>query len=102
MSQRELEGKVALVTGASRGGIGSAIALRFAAEGAHVAISGRSEKGLAECADAIRSTGGRCAVLPADLRDPSGARARLVADTESALGPLDVLVNSAATNGYKA
>ena len=98
---RELEGRVALVTGASRGGIGSAIAVRFAAEGARVAISGRSEKGLAACVEQIREVGGVCAVLRADLADPGGARKRLVADTEAAFGPLDILVNSAATNGYK-
>jgi NAD(P)-dependent dehydrogenase (short-subunit alcohol dehydrogenase family) len=98
---REVEGKVALVTGASRGGIGTAIAVRLAAEGARVAISGRSEKGLAACADEIRAVGGECRVLPADLADPTGARTRLVADTEAGLGPLDILVNSGATNGYK-
>jgi NAD(P)-dependent dehydrogenase (short-subunit alcohol dehydrogenase family) len=98
---REVEGKVALVTGASRGGIGTAIAVRLAAEGARVAISGRSETGLAACAGEIREVGGECIVLPADLADPSGARTRLVADTERAIGPLDILVNSGATNGYK-
>jgi NAD(P)-dependent dehydrogenase (short-subunit alcohol dehydrogenase family) len=97
----EVQGRVALVTGASRGGIGSAIAVRLAAEGARVAISGRSEKGLAACAEEIRAVGGECVVLPADLADPAGARTRLVADAGSALGPLDILVNSGATNGYK-
>jgi NAD(P)-dependent dehydrogenase (short-subunit alcohol dehydrogenase family) len=97
----EVGGRVALVTGASRGGIGTAIAVRLAAEGARVAISGRSEKGLADCAQQIREVGGECLVLPADLSDPHGARARLVADAEAALGPLDILVNNAAVNGYK-
>jgi NAD(P)-dependent dehydrogenase (short-subunit alcohol dehydrogenase family) len=97
----EVRGRVALVTGASRGGIGSAIAVRLAAEGARVAISGRSEKGLAACAEEIRAVDGECVVLPADLADPAGARTTLVADAESALGPLDILVNSGATNGYK-
>lgn len=101
MSGRELEGRVALVTGASRGGIGTAIAVRLAAEGAKLAISGRSEKGLAACREQIAALGGTCAIVPADLSEPSGARTRLVADAESALGPLDILVNSSATNGYK-
>jgi NAD(P)-dependent dehydrogenase (short-subunit alcohol dehydrogenase family) len=98
---RELEGRVVLVTGASQGGIGTAIAVRCAAEGARVAVSGRSVEGLEACASEIAGVGGECAVLPADLGDPAGARTTLIADTEAALGPLDVLVNSAAVNGYK-
>jgi len=101
VARREVEGRVALVTGASRGGIGTAIAVRLAAEGARVAISGRSQKGLDACRDQIRTLGAECAVVPADLADPAGSRARLVADAEAALGPLDILVNSGATNGYK-
>jgi len=98
----ELEGRVALVTGASQGGIGTAIAVRYAAEGALVAVSGRSVEGLDACAAEIAGVGGTCVVLPADLGDPAGARSTLVADTEAAFGPLDVLVNSAALNGYRA
>jgi len=97
----ELEGRVALVTGASQGGIGTAIAVRFAAEGARVAVSGRSVEGLEACATEITEVGGTCVVLPADLGDPDGARTTLIADAETALGPLDVLVNSAAVNGYR-
>jgi NAD(P)-dependent dehydrogenase (short-subunit alcohol dehydrogenase family) len=89
------------VTGASQGGIGTAIAVRLAAEGAHVAISGRSARGLDECREQIADAGGTCAVLPADLADPGGARASLVADVARALGPVDILVNNAAVNGYK-
>jgi NAD(P)-dependent dehydrogenase (short-subunit alcohol dehydrogenase family) len=101
MATGELDGRVALVTGASQGGIGTAIAVRCAAEGARVAVSGRSREGLEACAAEIAAVGGECVVLPADLADPGGARTRLVADTEAALGPLDVLVNSAAVNGYR-
>lgn len=95
------KGRVALVTGASQGGTGTAIALRLAAEGAKVAITARSEAGLNETAASIAAAGGSALVLPADLSDPRGERTRLVERTEAALGPIDILVNSAATNGYK-
>ena len=94
-------GRVALVTGASQGGTGTAIAVRLAAEGAKVAITARSAAGLEETAASIAKVGGTALVLPADLADPRGERTRLVERTEAALGPIDILVNSAATNGYK-
>ena len=100
MSQRSCEGKVALVTGASKGGTGTAIALRLAAEGASVAITARSVDGLEATRDRIRAGGGECVVLPADLSDPHGARTGLVERTEAALGPIDILVNNAAVGGY--
>jgi len=95
------EGRVALVTGASRGGTGTAIAVRLAAEGAKVAITARSQAGLEETAARIAEAGGSPLVLVADLSDPRGARGRLVERTEAALGPIDILVNSAAAGGYK-
>lgn len=100
-SARTCEGRVALVTGASQGGTGTAIAVRLAAEGARVAITARSREGLEETAASIAKLGGKALVLPADLADPSGERARLVARTEAEFGPVDILVNSAATGGYK-
>jgi NAD(P)-dependent dehydrogenase (short-subunit alcohol dehydrogenase family) len=94
-------GQVALVTGASKGGTGTVVAVRLAAEGAKVAITARSVDGLEETRDRIEAAGGTCLVLPADLTDPDGARTELVARTEAELGPIDVLVNNAAMGGYK-
>jgi citronellol/citronellal dehydrogenase len=103
-----LAGRVALVTGASRG-IGAAIARRFAAEGARVAIVARSlEPGsgghlagsLRETADAIAAAGGRAVPIAADLADPSCDRSAIVARAVDELGPIDVLVNNAAACFY--
>jgi NAD(P)-dependent dehydrogenase (short-subunit alcohol dehydrogenase family) len=100
MSTKQCEGRVALVTGASKGGTGTAIAIRLAAEGAKVAITARDVDGLEATRTRIAELGGECVVLPADLSDPAGARTELVARTEEAFGPIDILVNNAAVNGY--
>jgi NAD(P)-dependent dehydrogenase (short-subunit alcohol dehydrogenase family) len=94
-------GQVALVTGASQGGTGTAVAVRLAAEGAKVAITARSIDGLEATRARIEEEGGTCLVLPADLTDPQGVRTELVARTEAALGPIDILVNNAAMGGFK-
>jgi citronellol/citronellal dehydrogenase len=100
--------KVVLVTGASRG-IGAAIAKRFAAEGAKVALCARSlEPGsgghltgsLQETADAIRADGGVAHCIAVDLGDPGTDKAAVVAEANGTLGPLDVLVNNAAACSY--
>jgi NAD(P)-dependent dehydrogenase (short-subunit alcohol dehydrogenase family) len=100
MAEKTCEGLVALVTGASQGGTGTAIAIRLAAEGANVAVTARTVEGLEETRRRIEEVGGTCLVLPADLADPDGGRRELVARTESELGPVDILVNNAAMNGY--
>jgi NAD(P)-dependent dehydrogenase (short-subunit alcohol dehydrogenase family) len=97
-----LVGRVALVTGASRG-IGQAVAARFAAEGAVVAVTARTvhagEHRLAGSLDEtvalVEAVGGRVLAVPADLADPA-ARSELVERVEGELGPVDVLVNNAA------
>ena len=98
---RSLEGKVALVTGASSGGTGRSIAVRFAAEGAKVAINARSEAGLRETLAAIEDVGSAGLVLPADLSEPDGGRMALVEKTEAAFGPIDILVNNAMGTIFK-
>lgn len=88
-----LDGKVALVTGGSRG-IGRAIALRLAEEGADLAICARNVAAAGEVAAAIEGLGRRCLVRQADVADAEQA-AELVAATIAELGRLDVLVNNA-------
>jgi NAD(P)-dependent dehydrogenase (short-subunit alcohol dehydrogenase family) len=90
----ELTGQVALVTGASQS-TGRAIALRFAAEGAKVAVTARSEEGLRETVSQIERAGGTAMMLPCDLAEPKGGRASLIERTEKAFGPLDILVSNA-------
>ena len=93
----DLKGRVALVTGASRG-IGRAIALRLAAHGVVLAVSSsaRSREGLKETCTLIGRAGGRAVPLLADLAEEQ-ARAGLVAQAEAQLGPVDIVVNNAAT-----
>lgn len=88
-----LEGKTAIVTGASRG-IGRAIALGFARAGADVAVAARSEADLKNLADEIEDTGRRALVVPTDVTDRDQIEA-LVDKTVNELGALDVLVNNA-------
>jgi acetoacetyl-CoA reductase len=89
-----LEGKTALVTGASRG-IGRAIAVELAREGAKVAINYQSNEGKAqEVAVEISKLGGTCIQVKANLADPKEARA-MVKRVADQFGHLDILVNNA-------
>jgi 3-hydroxybutyrate dehydrogenase len=88
-----LSGKVALVTGAGRG-IGRAIAIRFAHEGASVALAARTQHQIEEVARAITEAGGRAIALVTDVTTPHSMRSA-VERTEADLGPVDILVNSA-------
>lgn len=102
-----LQGKVALVTGASRG-IGEAIARRFAADGAFLAITARTQHegdhrltgSLETTALSIRHAGGSVLSIVADLAKAED-RQRLVQTVERELGPIDVLVNNAAVTYFE-
>lgn len=93
-----LDGRIAVVTGASRG-IGAAVARRFAAEGAQLLLIARTVGALEELDDAIRAAGGRQPVLiPHDLRDFDGLD-RLGASVNERYGRLDILVGNAGILG---
>jgi 3-oxoacyl-[acyl-carrier protein] reductase len=88
-----LKGKIALVTGSSRG-IGHGVALALAAEGCDVMLTGRDQKALEDVAGKIRAMGRRAAIAGIDLREPSAAE-KLIEQVKRELGGLDILVNNA-------
>jgi NAD(P)-dependent dehydrogenase (short-subunit alcohol dehydrogenase family) len=90
-----LQGRKALVTGASRG-IGEALAVGLARFGADVAIAAREPARLGSCAAAIEAQGRQAVKLALDVRQPESAR-EAVAGAAEALGGLDILVNNAGT-----
>jgi NAD(P)-dependent dehydrogenase (short-subunit alcohol dehydrogenase family) len=93
-----LDGKVALVTGGSRG-IGRAIATRLAEAGADVMISSRKADALQEAAASLAGLDGDVAWYAANVGEPDAAEA-CVASTLERFGKIDILVNNAATNPY--
>lgn len=102
----QLDGQIAIVTGASRG-IGKSIAERFAEEGARVAVTARTVTSnderlpgtIHETVEAITSSGGEAVAIQADLSKQDD-RERLIAETGSKLGPPDILVNNAAVTWF--
>ena len=88
-----LKDKVALVTGAGRG-IGRAVALALAREGAAVVLAARTESDLEAAREEIESTGGRALVAPVDLTDEAAIR-HLIDTVRNTFGRLDILVNNA-------
>jgi len=88
-----LEGKVAIVTGASRG-IGAAAARAFADAGASVVLAARTAQAIADLAAEINAAGGRALAIPTDVIDPESVE-RLVEHTVASFGRLDVAFNNA-------
>ena len=99
MSLFDLTGKLAVVTGSSRG-IGKAIALRMAEQGARVVISSRKQDACQAVADEIKAQHGERAIAIAASISSKAALGELVAETNARLGPIDILVCNAASNPY--
>ena len=97
---KSLSGKVALITGGSRG-IGATVARRFAAAGCHVAIVYQTIGEAAEnLAAEIMGAGGQCLAAQGDITDESAAQ-RIAADTVARFGGIDILVNCAGIAPYR-
>ena len=94
MGSMELAGRTALVTGGSRG-IGRAVCVRLAREGARIGLNYTRNEDAARAAQAlVEAEGADCALVKADVSDPA-AVAAMVGEVERALGPVDLLVTSA-------
>lgn len=94
---KPLDGKLALVTGASRG-FGAAAAIRLAQEGAHVILTARTQGGLEETDDAISALGGQATLAPLDLLEMDKID-MVAASIHQRFGKLDILVSAAAQLG---
>ncbi|MCJ7527537.1 MAG: SDR family NAD(P)-dependent oxidoreductase [Methyloceanibacter sp.] len=97
MTVQRLKDRIALITGASRG-IGRAVALRFAQEGAQVLLLARNRKALERVDDAIRAVGGKASIIPLELSDGKSIDA-LGPTLYERFGKLDILVGNAAILG---
>ena len=97
MSELDLSGRVALVSGASRG-IGRAMALKLAAAGAHIIATSRTTGALEELDDAIQAAGGSCTLVPLDLMSNDGIE-QLGQIVEERWNKLDILLASAGELG---
>lgn len=94
---KPLEGRVALVTGASRG-LGASIALKLAEAGAHIIATARTEGGLEELDDSIRAIGGSTTLVPLDVQAPDGIE-KLAEAVQQRWGKLDAMVINAGAFG---
>jgi NAD(P)-dependent dehydrogenase (short-subunit alcohol dehydrogenase family) len=92
-----LTGKVAVITGGGRG-IGRAIALKFAKEGAAIVVAARTKSEIEGVAKEIRNSGGRAAAVPADVADEKQCDS-LIQEANSQFGKVDLLVNNAGEYG---
>jgi 3-oxoacyl-[acyl-carrier protein] reductase len=100
MNENDLQGKVALVTGASKG-IGAGIARALGQAGARVAVAyARDREGAQRVCEEIEAAGGRALAVSCDLSRPAEVEA-MVARTVEAFGPLQILINNAGTFDYK-
>lgn len=97
---RKLDGKASIIIGASRG-IGAATAAAFVENGARVMLVARSVEPMEQIAQRLRERGGDVRVIRADAQDPASVR-RAVEFTVESFGRLDVAVNNAAINSYRA
>jgi NAD(P)-dependent dehydrogenase (short-subunit alcohol dehydrogenase family) len=96
--QIDMTGKVALVTGASRG-IGAAVARGYHQAGAHVALAARDTEALERLADELGASGRRALAIPTDVSDPA-AVAHMIRTVLDEFGRLDVACNNAAGGGH--
>jgi NAD(P)-dependent dehydrogenase (short-subunit alcohol dehydrogenase family) len=99
MSEKKLDGKVAVITGASKG-LGKAMALALAAEGAQIALVSRNIEQLNEVGRAVKNAGGDARVFQADVAEEEQVR-KLERDVTGAFGKVHILINNAGINVRK-